>query len=45
MALGGHFRGFTVRQHPAGRAKVGKDAHGYPLPFKLCVRPSKAADK
>ena len=41
--VGFDFLGFTVRQHPAGRTKVGKDAHGNPLPFKLRVRPSKAA--
>ena len=41
--VGFDFLGFTVRQHPAGRTKVGKDAHGHPLAFKLRIRPSKEA--
>jgi len=41
--VGFDFLGFTIRQHPAGRTKVGKDSRGRPLAFKLHVRPSKEA--
>lgn len=40
---GFNFLGFTVRQHPAGRTKAGRDSHGHRLRFKVRIHPSKEA--
>jgi RNA-directed DNA polymerase len=43
--VGFDFLGFTVRQHPQGRTRAGKDPTGKRLGFKTLIKPSKEAQK
>jgi len=36
------FLGFTIRQHPMGKYRTGRDTRGRPLGFKTLTKPSKA---
>lgn len=44
-AVGFDFLGFTVRQHPVGKAHTGTTGLGVPLGFKTIITPSRTAQR